>query len=257
MNYWSDRVRLKSLAVAHTATMAQKFRSEIQCCIESTEDFADDAVLPCLCDKSDNMNVTFESTGSVETLESVYSFHGGRVCVLDFADYMHPGGKFLEGSGAQEERLCHSSFLYNVLKSDHVKQMFYDKHKGLSRKCLYSNHLLYIPQVLFDESVPCDVIVCAAPNKGAAIRYHQLSASDVNLYMRDRCNAVLQAAAYKRVDHLILGAFGCGVFGNDPQVVSGEFKSLLCGRYRGSFKTVVFAVPDERNGQYFRAVCNM
>lgn len=256
MNYWSDKERLKALAATHTATMAQKYRKDILASVEGTEAFDDNLEMPKPCESKFATQVVFEQGGSVGVLESLCMTKGGKVCVLDFADYMRPGGKFLEGSGAQEERLCHDSFLYNVLKSERIRDMFYDTHKGAANKCLYSNHLLYVPQVLFKESVPCDVIVCAAPNKGAAMRYNHVAPQEVNRCMRERCNAVLRAAAHNVVEHLVLGAFGCGVFGNDPVVVSVEFKSLLEYQYRGIFKTVVFAVPDEQNGQFFRAVCN-
>lgn len=256
MNYWVDSAALKAKAMSHTAEMAQKYRQEIANSVKGVVDYPDSCILPAPSGMHPDMKVYFEKCDSVSMLEVLHRLGGGKMCVLDFADYMHPGGKFMQGSSAQEESLCHASFLYNVLKSEHVRELFYDKHKGHSNYCLYSNHTLYIPDVVFSvqEDIKCDVIICAAPNKNAIIRYHSYKLGEADRAMRERCNAVLQAAAMRRVDTLILGAFGCGVFGNDPGLVALEFKSLLAGRYAGSFKTVVFAVPDDMNGRYFDEV---
>jgi uncharacterized protein (TIGR02452 family) len=56
----------------------------------------------------------------------------------------------------------------------------------------------------------------------------------------------LAVAAEHKVDTLILGAWGCGVFANDPGVVAGIFADLLTGDgpYAHAFSRVVFAVLD-------------
>lgn len=249
---------MKSQAINHTTKVAQTHREDIKRSVDSTVEYANGCVLPAPCNKTEQMQIVFEPLDSVSAIKLYSSLYGGRICVLNFADYMHPGGKFLEGSSAQEESLCHASVLYNVLKSERIREMFYDVHRGNANGCCYSDHLLYVPQVWFENDILCDVIVCAAPNKGAAMNYHNVDSLTVDRYMRERCNAVLQAAAYHCVDTLILGAFGCGVFRNDPQVVSEQFKALLESRYRGSFQRVVFAVPGEGNNvSYFMKICNI
>ena len=47
-------------------------------------------------------------------------------------------------------------------------------------------------------------------------------------------------AAHHRCDVLVLGAWGCGVFRNDPDMVAGIFRELLGpdGRYWGRFQKV-------------------
>ena len=54
---------------------------------------------------------------------------------------------------------------------------------------------------------------------------------------------ILNVAAAKNVDTLILGAYGCGVFGQDPYEVARIFRSYLTGEYK-YFSKVIFAVPD-------------
>ena len=251
MDYWSNRNERKAHAVSHTAIMAQKYRKEIKTCVDSIVVYKDTVAVPESCRGVSDRCIEFKQCGTVEAIK-LYA-GDGKMCILDFASYTHPGGKFLEGSCAQEECLCHESFLYNVLKTSDVKSWFYRQHAGTPNSCLYSSHLLYLPNVRFCDSIDCDVMVCAAPNKKAAMRYYYVADFTVDKYMRERCRIVIEAAAHQKVHTLILGAFGCGVFGNDPRVVAKEFKRLLVEEYPDCFSHVVFAVPDEANGQYFEA----
>lgn len=254
MNYWRDRDKLKAKAVKDTAMRAQKYRSEIVKCVESTQEFKAGVVCvpePCY----SSTELVFEARDSVSSVINAVTQYGGKVCVLNFASYMNPGGKYFEGSCAQEESICHRSILYNVLKSERIIEMFYATHRGNANDSCYTDHLLYTPDVVFDDGAVCDIITCAAPNKGAAMRYKNVDGVKVDEYMHERCSAVLRAAYCNRVDTLILGAFGCGVFKNDPSVVATSFKSLLTGRFANCFERVIFAVPDETNGRYFEAIC--
>lgn len=251
MNYWVNHDDRRAKAVSHTQIMSGKYRKEIAWSIAHTQEFPKQPSESDEKKQFPSMTTLFECTDSVSAIKKYY-VDGEKICVLDFASYNSPGGKFIDGSSAQEESLCHESFLYNVLHSNDIVERFYDKHKGASEKCLYTSHMLYIPGVMFRNSVPCDVIVCAAPNKKAAMKYHNVMPHIVDRAMEDRCAAVLKTAWQTGVDTLILGAFGCGVFGNSPSLVANAFGDLLSGPFAYCFKTVVFAVPDEANGHYFR-----
>lgn len=62
--------------------------------------------------------------------------------------------------------------------------------------------------------------------------------------MRHRMAMSLAVFAGQECDHLILGAYGCGVFRNDPVKIAGWWRELLEGEFAGAFETVVFAVLD-------------
>lgn len=250
MNYWANASERRQQAVAHTHRMSQLYGSEIRRSIENTQELNGSGLVLTPYQRSGERHVEFVRCGSVEAIEK-YAGQGHRMCVLDFASYNNPGGKFIDGSKAQEECLCHASFLYNVLNSQRIRSLFYDAHKGNSNNCLYSGHSLYVPEVTFNEKISCDVLVCAAPNKKAAMHYKGVASDVADRSMRERCYSVLQVAAFKTVDVLILGAFGCGVFGNNPKIVANEFKALLDNQFRNHFGVVVFAVPDDTNGRYF------
>ena len=169
--------------------------------------------------------------------------------VLNFASYNNPGGNFINGSKAQEECLCHESYLYNVLKG----RIGYYKinHKNKNRS-LYTDRALYSPNVRFTKEckdVFCDVITCAAPNKTAAQKYYNVSDEENSEVLKERIEFVLKIAQDNGVDNLILGAYGCGVFGQDPLEVAKIFKEFLSGKYK-CFNKVIFAIPNKLEVNY-------
>jgi uncharacterized protein (TIGR02452 family) len=60
--------------------------------------------------------------------------------------------------------------------------------------------------------------------------------------MRQRVEKVLTIMAGHGHDASVLGAWGCGVFKNDPEVIAQLFARALRGRFAGDFAKVVFAV---------------
>lgn len=189
--------------------------------------------------------VTQETT--VDAIFREASDHDGTIAALNFASYKQPGGMFLGGSKAQEECLCHESWLYPILSSEYLQNNFYKPNRTKLNRALYHSNLLYTPGVPFirkRDIVHADVITCAAPNKRAAQKYQFVSDEEVSKTMYHRIDSILYAAATMHAEILILGAFGCGVFGNDLAEVSKMFKTFLYGKYNGCFKYVVFAIPD-------------
>ena len=176
-----------------------------------------------------------------------YNNHG-IPCVLNFASFTRPGGGFIKGSIAQEEALCHVSNLYNVLLA--FKE-YYDNNytKSSFTNGLYDNWAIYSPQIFFkvvDFEAYANVITCPAPNYNV---YKEKSYNEA-LYdevLRSRIKYVLDIARDNNQQILILGAFGCGVFGNDPYKVAMHFKTLLRNY---NFKKVIFAIPNTNNGNY-------
>lgn len=92
----------------------------------------------------------------------------------------------------------------------------------------------------------CDVITCAAPNKSAAQKYCNVSDKENAFVLESRIRFILSVAEEHEVKTLILGAFGCGVFGQNPQEVAMIFKKALLSE-PWSFEQVVFAIPDGKN----------
>lgn len=206
------------------------------------------------------INIILE--GTTETLYTAYNnfeikFTGDKIAILNFASYTNPGGGYLKGSVAQEEELCINSTLYNVL-SKHRE--YYKVNRKTKNSGLYSNRILYTPDIVFMSDLTrhiklyADVITCAAPNMHAVknSKPYDLTKAYAILgkkesIMFDRIDHILNAAYQNHVEHLIIGPFGCGVFGNDPNLVAQDFKSLLTTKYKGVFKSVFISLPILNN----------
>lgn len=212
--------------------------------------------------RNDNMYVSVEDLDSVSSVFK-HDTLWKRLAVLNFASYKNPGGCFLNGSCAQEEALCHHSTLFNVLLE--FDQSFYAYNRKHTNCSLYTNRGLYSENIAFfkqetleqedlfrTEHTIADVITVAAPNASAAFAYHNISKEENLQALRSRIHFVLDIAEAQRVKILILGAFGCGVFGQDPKVVASIFKEFLeTGNY--SFEEVYFAVPRSATNKNYEA----
>ncbi|HEV7554367.1 MAG TPA: TIGR02452 family protein, partial [Kofleriaceae bacterium] len=171
----------------------------------------------------------------------------GHVGCLNFASAKRPGGGFLGGSQAQEESLARASSLYVCLR---MIPEYYEQNIAL-RSALYLDLVLFSPFVPFirdddgawlDRPVLASVITAAAPNASALRQNGKYDAAVVESTLRARADLALAAAAQHGVERYVLGAWGAGVFGNDPSAVAVIFADLLRGRYAGVFSEVVFAV---------------
>jgi putative RNA 2'-phosphotransferase len=176
---------------------------------------------------------------------------GGHLGCLNFASAKRPGGGFLGGAQAQEESLARASGLYPCLQT-HPE--YYQRNKDFHSP-LYLDIILYSPLVpffrddnggWFDAPVLASVITAAAPNASALREKKAFDAEDVAEVLRNRSDFVLAIAAHHKIDRLVLGAWGAGVFGNDPALVAKIFADLLRGPYAGAFGEVVFAVLGTR-----------
>ncbi|HEU0032822.1 MAG TPA: TIGR02452 family protein [Kofleriaceae bacterium] len=172
----------------------------------------------------------------------------GGLGVLNFASAKNPGGGFLRGAQAQEETLARSSALYPCL----LAQPDYYARNRAERSAIYLDLAIYSPDVPFfrddtggwlDEPALASVITCPAPNAGALRQHQRFDGAAVERALRKRAAFVLAIAAHHELDRLVLGAWGAGVFGNDPVMVATAFGELLEGTYANVFSEIVFAVP--------------
>jgi uncharacterized protein (TIGR02452 family) len=181
---------------------------------------------------------------------------GGRVGCLNFASARNPGGGFLGGSQAQEESLARSSGLYPCLLQ--FREMYAYNARPDSTG-LYSDYFSYAPGVpVFrgeaGEWLPkpflLDIITAPSVNAGALQRNNPELLPELVPTMCRRTRLVLAAAARHSIDSLILGAWGCGVFGNDPAQIAELFAEALAEpNIRGRFRRIDFAVFDPKPPQ--------
>ncbi len=168
------------------------------------------------------------------------------LAVLDFASFTSAGGGYARGAWAQEEALCAESTLYNVLAT---QKAWYAENRRRNINCeLYRNRALVVPRVRFDREKYhsyADVIVAAAPNARRARTEYRVSDEALAEAMRGRIRLVLAVADELGHEKLVLGAFGCGVFGWDAGQVAEMFRAELASGGHVA-REVVFAVPRGR-----------
>jgi uncharacterized protein (TIGR02452 family) len=189
----------------------------------------------------------------------VQRYGSDHVAALNFASAKNPGGGFLGGSQAQEESLARASGLYATL----LRHPAYYEVNRRAESLLYTDQMIVSPRVpVFrdDEDVllsqPWEVtmLTSPAPNAGALRTNDPASLPMVEPTFRRRIEQILSAAIDAGQTALVLGAWGCGVFGNDPRVVARLFAEQLCGqgRFARGFAQVVFAILD-RGGETISA----
>ncbi|RRQ82461.1 TIGR02452 family protein [Streptomyces griseofuscus] len=196
------------------------------------------------------LDTVVEVTGESST-EAARRLADAPVAVLNFASARNPGGGYLNGAQAQEEALCRASALYTCLLE---AREFYDHHRA-DRDPLYSDRVIHTPGVpvfrddrgrLLAEPYHAGFLTAAAPNAGVLRRTAPERAAEIPGALATRAERVLETAAAHGYRRLVLGAWGCGVFQNDPEQVAGAFRELLGtgGRFERTFERVVFGVLD-------------
>ncbi len=173
------------------------------------------------------------------------------VVLLNYASALKPGGGFISGMKSQEEDLARCSGLYPCLLTE---PDYYAANRS-EVSLLYTDHIIYSPRVpwfrvesneLLNNYFLASIITAPAPNAGEALARDSEAGRDIVETLRRRSGMVLAVARDRGHRTLILGAWGCGVFRNDPVVVADAFGQWLEGdMFMGSFDRVVFAVYDK------------
>lgn len=215
------------------------------------------------------------------SFEAAADYKDYKVCVHNFASATNPGGGVVNGSSAQEECLCRGSGLYFCLNTQEMWDGFYTPHRN-AHDPIHNDDIIYTPGVTVfktDTAYPklmpekdwyeVNVITCAAPNLrqrpgnayniGDGDRAAGINEQELLLLHEKRLRRILDVAVIEGNDVVILGAFGCGAFANDPEVVARAAKKVTA-EYQYAFRTMEFAVYcspwDEQNYRVFERVLN-
>lgn len=195
------------------------------------------------------IEVTDES--SLQAARRMTGEGSGRIAVLNYASARNPGGGYLNGAQAQEEALCRGSALYATL----LRAPDYYAHHRAERSAFYTDRVIHSPGVpvfrddrgrLLDPPYTVGFLTSPAPNAGVIRSRTPEDAHRIPAVLASRAERVLEVAAVRGYRRLVLGAWGCGVFMNDPAQVAGAFRALLAdgGRFAGHFEQIVFGILD-------------
>ena len=214
-----------------------------------------------------------------KSLEAAAAYKYNWVCVHNFASATEPGGGVISGASAQEECLCRCSSLYACINSEEMQEKFYNPHREM-QNFLYNDDIIYTPFVMVfktdtedPELLPEDnwykvnVVSCSAPDLRAhpssrvfikgGDKARKLTKRELQEIHERRLRRILDVAIMGKNDVVILGAFGCGAFKNNPRIVAAAAKKVI-KEYRHAFVTIEFAVYcspwDSKNYQIFKRV---
>lgn len=198
-------------------------------------------------------NITVIQTDVVDACQSYNKY---KSVVLNFASATHAGGGYITGATAQEEALCRASSLYYCLVGNEMYQ------QPKSKTGLYENYFIYSPEVPFfrdadgqlldiDNNYTTSVITAAAPNAKIAKIKNLDGVPSPEVVIKYRIYKVLELAKHYQYNVIILGAWGCGVFGNNPHFVAKTFKTAL---KHYSFEHVIFAIHDTKTVDIFNSI---
>ncbi|MEO0455809.1 MAG: TIGR02452 family protein [Cyanobacteria bacterium P01_A01_bin.114] len=178
-----------------------------------------------------------------------------NLVLLNYASARNPGGGFINGAKAQEEDLSRCSGLYPCL----LTQPTYYQVNRAQDSLLYTDHVIYSPKVpwfrthsreLIEDVFLASVITAPAPNAGQVLRRNPQARPEIESALRRRAGIVLAIARAQGHRSLLLGAWGCGVFRNDPDQVADAFGQWLAApQFQGCFDRVVFGVYDPTQDQ--------
>jgi len=194
--------------------------------------------------------IEIENETTLSGIARLLRDHCAPVAALNFASAKNPGGGFLSGSQAQEESLARSSALHASLMK---AWDFYEQHRRNS-SLLYSDSMILSPHCpifrddagnLLSNIQRATFISAAAPNAGALKDNEPENVDRIPEVLARRAEYVLALASSQGYRHIVLGAWGCGVFRNEPETVANVFMGLLgSARWMNRFSRVVFSILD-------------
>lgn len=213
------------------------------------------------------------------SFEAASAYKGKHVCVHNFASASNPGGGVTRGANAQEECLCRCSSLFFCLNTPEIWNGFYNPHRN-AKDPIHNDDVIYTPDVIVfktDTAYPqlmdegdwyqVNVITCAAPNlrerpsnlfnTGDGNITAKISDEELQMIHEKRLRRILDLAVMNGNEVMILGAFGCGAFANNPEAVAMAAQNVI-KEYRYAFQVIEFAVycspRDERNYKIFNRI---
>eukprot|EP01129_Flabellula_baltica_P006563 TRINITY_DN2473_c0_g1_i2.p1 TRINITY_DN2473_c0_g1~~TRINITY_DN2473_c0_g1_i2.p1 ORF type:complete len:251 (+),score=52.87 TRINITY_DN2473_c0_g1_i2:262-1014(+) len=195
--------------------------------------------------------VEIENESTISGIRRMRDLGFDNIGVLSFASAKNPGGGFRTGAQAQEESLARASSLFQCLNGA-PGYGINKRNKGFQG--FYTDHISYCPKVpVFrdeegalvdqDDVVYVSFVSSAAPNK-KSIRKNK--ARELYDTLRRRIDRILALFALNGNRVLILGAYGCGVFGNDPEDIAQIFREYIIGKYLGYFDHIVFSILSSK-----------
>ena len=226
------RQQRKLAALMHYNLVKEEYSDEIEKSITESEVFQVKSIPEDLMETTKIPPKIYQYTSSQDILYNNPGIctEGRKVCILNFADTIKPGGGYFKGCTTQEEELCFNSTLLPVLEA--FRKSVYDKNRLIDELKEEHPFGIYSPDIIFfnedSEERVADVITLAAPNvyylqsRGIPEDYFRLETFEfhIGVLCETRIWAIFEQAMKHGVTDLVLGAWGCGAYGNNPESIA-------------------------------------
>lgn len=185
---------------------------------------------------------------------------GPDCAVLNMASFSRPGGGVERGSKAQEEELCRRSNLIRSLYSCDQRRLGLFGDKLIKQAYpipdfggIYSKNVTVLRAATsysyLSDPFSCSVITVPAIKRPDLNSKGEMLEKDLNT-LRGKIRTILRIALLGGHRKLVLGAFGCGAYGNNPLQTAESFKSVLEEpEFKNMFSQVCFAVLEDKNSK--------
>lgn len=231
------KIMEENLEVEPAERLPQSIKLDIRCIREAPEADA----------KSKTNDTTLVTVCNEDTAMAAYRLHdqGLNPLILNCASEKRPGGGCYNGARAQEESLFYRS-LYHLTLTENLYPLG-------PCSVVYSPSVPFFRDADFRKIGKVRKLACLAV---AAVRHPELT-EDKTTYllpqdkelMRLKIEAIFHVAAKYKHKALVLGAFGCGAFGNPPEQVAKMFQDAIA-TYGHSFSHLVFAILDTSDDKH-------
>lgn len=185
-------------------------------------------------------------------IDNLLKANNEPVFCLNFASAKNIGGGFLTGAQAQEESIARVTGLSACCFE--FFEEYYQFHRS-RKSMLYTDTMIYSPAVpifkndegeYLDEPQKVSILTSAAVNAGVVKRQERKRIDKIIPVMHQRTEKVLAIAHRNGYKNLVLGAWGCGVFQNEPKDIAKIFYELLTTKFEDCFEEVVFAIKTNQ-----------
>jgi uncharacterized protein (TIGR02452 family) len=164
--------------------------------------------------------------------------------LLNMASEISPGGGYKVGSAAQEESLFRRTCLYLALDRSYYPL---DNYSGLYTPdvvVISENEVNNYKYYLTPKTM--SIITLAAIN----LKKYKLSHNKIINITTKKIETIFKIAILNNHDSIILSAFGCGAYENDPTLIANIFKDVIYNNnYKSYFKHICFAIIGDNNSE--------
>ncbi|GEM_PF-4922342 len=213
--------------------------------------------------------VTIERIDCLKAAQDILTKTGTEACVLNMANQFFVGGDYLSGKGQEESLILRTNLLDSLIElkgvqpgnvcnpykynlTDCLGLTTVKQKSGFGEfTCLYSEAITVasLDKEKLQKQFKINVISSAAYN----LAYESNDNPDSTLYLIGTIFKIinqLRTAKKHGQRHLVLSAFGCGAFKNDPNLIADIYNSAINEyEFQGCFDTICFAIKPTYSNQ--------